>query len=275
MVELKIPGTGHSERLYYWSNPGASNRRIFVHEHIPAKPAGRGIVFLNPLLDEKKRVQRFQAQTARYCADKGIVSLRFDYFGTGDSGGACHELDIGRSLDETMSLIDRVMGEHHLERIALFGTRLGADIALLLVKKDPSRFGTIHLLEPVVNGRRYLMEQRLRRQAFAKLKRLAIDDRISMGDKLYEDFQGFLWSDELVKFIETVQSEKVPLKDREIHVYKINYFASQKLVKVLTDSLAENNRVSLHQYDAKDFWSSMDPLDTRALSRFLAEAFNV
>lgn len=274
MVDVKIPGTGHRERLYYWCEPHSAGRKIFVHEHIPAEPNGCGVVFLNPLLDEKKRVQRFQAQTARYCADKGIMSLRFDYFGTGDSEGASYELDLEHSLEEALLLIDRWTREYHLETLLLFGTRLGADIAVQLAKREPARFRTLHLLEPVVNGRRYLMEQRLRRQAFAKLKMLIMEDQVNINGKPYEDFQGFLWSGKLVRFIEELRSDQAQLKNHKIHIYKINYFASRKPINELVDRLSEHNKVSLHPCDGKDFWSSMDPIDTKTLSMFLAEAFN-
>jgi hypothetical protein len=66
---------------------GTAQRRLFGAFH-PAQGTTRGLVLLcPPLLHEHMRSYRFFSQMADRLAEAGLACLRFDYFGTGDSGG--------------------------------------------------------------------------------------------------------------------------------------------------------------------------------------------
>ena len=56
------------------------NSKLFAHMYFPDSEPKIGYVFLNPLFEEKKMVQQFQAQLARSLVNQGAAVLRFDYF---------------------------------------------------------------------------------------------------------------------------------------------------------------------------------------------------
>ena len=92
------------EELYYTEIKGKS---YFVYEHIPDEITGLPFIFLNPLFDEKKRSQKFYAETAREFCKHGIPVIRFDYYGSGDSEGKLYELNLSELFISVKSLIDK------------------------------------------------------------------------------------------------------------------------------------------------------------------------
>ena len=62
------------EKLYYNAIMGKSH---FIHEHIPERIENDPYIFLNPIFDEKKRSQRFYAQTAREFCKMGIPVINY------------------------------------------------------------------------------------------------------------------------------------------------------------------------------------------------------
>src|SRR5690554_4364261 len=66
---------------------GLPERQLFGVFH-PAHGVTRAVVLMcPPLLHEQVRSYRFFAGVATLLAESGLACLRFDYFGTGDSGG--------------------------------------------------------------------------------------------------------------------------------------------------------------------------------------------
>lgn len=267
MAEVTLSG-GSTERLSYWKPDGVNERSLFLHEHIPARESSIGILFLNPILDEKKRSQRFQAQTARILCEAGMTVIRFDYFGTGDSFGASYEFDLEQSLVDTTNLIETMTQRHQLKRMHLMGIRSGADLALQLVNRGVVTLDELHLVEPVADGKRYLLEQRIRRKAFYKLNHLTVDDQIMINSEPFEDHQGFPLSKSVLSFLSHMSAADFSFSEKKIHIYKSSYFASEKPIRSLADHLkSKNNSVFTHQVPIKEFWASMTPLPTLELSR--------
>src|SRR5690554_2729652 len=154
------------EELYYKE---INNRWLFFHEHIPEEIAGPPFLFLNPMFDEKKRSQKFYAETAREFCKRGIPVVRFDYYGTGDSEGQLFEMSIHESLKAVQVIIETILSKYQTQSISLLGLRIGADFALEVESQMPKCINELVFIEPVVNGKRYLSEQRSRRKIFHKL----------------------------------------------------------------------------------------------------------
>src|SRR4051812_19656384 len=118
-------------------------RPVPVHFGEPAAPlfgmyhAGRaaasrrcGVVLCNPIGDDLVRAHRTLRHLAERLAEAGFPVLRFDFHGTGDSGGderdparvATWQGDVARAIDELVS-------RSGAQEIALVGLRMGATIA--------------------------------------------------------------------------------------------------------------------------------------------------
>ena len=91
-------------------------------------------------------------------AEAGFPVLRFDYFGCGDSAGFFEQATVERWQIDIDAAIDQIAELSGLSRVALFGLRLGASLALLKAR-PPEKITRLVLWEPIIDGRRYVEKQ--------------------------------------------------------------------------------------------------------------------
>jgi alpha-beta hydrolase superfamily lysophospholipase len=119
-----------------------------------------GVVLCRPMGYEALCSYRTYALLAETLARAGFDVLRFDYHGTGDSAGA--DTDAGRvtawvgSIEAAVAHIKRTAG---VSRIALFGARLGATLAVEAANRMGGVEGLV-LWAPCVTGRAFVREMR-------------------------------------------------------------------------------------------------------------------
>ncbi len=124
------------ETPFYFEHRGSSLYAM-LHTPVAPAPARLGVVVCPPFADEAFRTHRELVVLARRLAAAGIAVLRFDYRGTGESGGAFEDFgledwrtDIGRAIE----VLEQRAGVHD---IALVGLRLGAALAAATAETDP------------------------------------------------------------------------------------------------------------------------------------------
>ncbi len=110
---------------------GTGSATLFgLHDPAAAPRKRIGVVLLNPLGWEALRAHRTLRLLASRLAAAGYDALRFDYAGTGDSGGDVREVtsaaawrrDIGQAVDELKDVAA-------VSRVVLVGLRAGAVLA--------------------------------------------------------------------------------------------------------------------------------------------------
>ena len=138
---------------------GSSHRQLFGAYHAPE--AGRekraGVVLCHPLGHEYLRAHRAFRNLAALLAAQGLHVLRFDYFGSGDSGGDDAEMTMEQCLADIDTAIDELKDTAGIARVSLVGLRLGATFAALTAARrgDVDR---LILWDPVSDGAAYLDE---------------------------------------------------------------------------------------------------------------------
>lgn len=252
------------EELYYTD---INDKSHFIHEHVPDEIKRVPFIFLNPLFDEKKRSQKFYAETARKFCTHGIPVIRFDYYGAGDSEGQLYELNLPEQLKSVKSIIDKTLKKFQTDKINLFGLRFGADLAIEFASQYPQYVNQLILIEPLVNGKRYLIEQRSRRKIFHRLNRMTdVPDNIIINGKHFEDHQGYPISEDNNSFLEKLDSLNTALSNVNVFLIKLNTISSRKSIVQLKNQLEENNEVSYLTILCDDFWANLEPIDTYKLS---------
>ncbi|MGH9043515.1 MAG: hypothetical protein ACRDVP_01505, partial [Acidimicrobiales bacterium] len=138
---------------------GPKSHPLFGWVHSPVGGLARGAVVLcPPLALELAATQSCYRELARGLARSGMVAVRFDYEGTGDSSG---EDDGPARVEAWLSSIEeavKLAGACGAERISLLGMRMGA----LLAAASLGRLGPIAdlvLWDPCSSGRSFLREQ--------------------------------------------------------------------------------------------------------------------
>jgi len=111
---------------------GATERPLFGFYHPPKPGPWRavGVVLCRPIGTDQTRSDRVYRHLAERLAAAGFACLRFDLFGTGDSGGDERtEGLVPAWLDDIALAAAELRARSGARTIALFGLRLGATLA--------------------------------------------------------------------------------------------------------------------------------------------------
>lgn len=139
---------------------GPPARQLYGVFHPPAEPShpASGVLLCSPFGQEAVRTHRFYRIMAERLARAGIAVLRFDYFGTGDSGGDDDHGDLaGWIADATVAHAELTRRARCTQAI-LAGARLGGTIAWFAAATLEGKVDGLLLWEPVVDGAAYLRE---------------------------------------------------------------------------------------------------------------------
>jgi pimeloyl-ACP methyl ester carboxylesterase len=129
--------------------------------------ARHGVVLCSAFGYDAYCTHRGWRMLAEEIAAAGMIALRFDYPGAGDSAGVeedPHRFDAW--LESIVAAVRWLRAQTGVETVSLVGMRLGATFAALAA----ARLGDIDglaLLAPVVTGRGYLRELRMQRRKWA------------------------------------------------------------------------------------------------------------
>lgn len=137
---------------------GAADRKLFGAFHRPERrrPDPVAVLICNPLGQEYVRCHRMLKTLADRLERSGIASLRFDYFGTGDSAGDDEDnlfsgwaADIKTAHEELLRRVGRC-------KVIWLGVRLGAVAALKAAPTMAQPPAGLVLWEPIGPGPAYL-----------------------------------------------------------------------------------------------------------------------
>jgi pimeloyl-ACP methyl ester carboxylesterase len=142
---------------FYFGTPG---RRLFgIYEPAAQGSAGRrAVVLCNPWGSEYIYAHRSLRQLAIRLSAAGIHTLRFDFFGTGDSGGELAEADLRGWEDDIELAIEEVQEMAGVRRVSLAGLRLGATLAARVAARRGPDVEALALWNPIMSGVAYRRE---------------------------------------------------------------------------------------------------------------------
>ncbi len=144
-----------SEIPFYF---GPSAQPIFGWLHIPDGRITGGVVLCPAIGMEELSAHPAYRHLSQQLSSQGIVALRFDYPGTGDSAG---DLESSGILDRWRQSIDAAIDVLHnggVDRVGVIGLRLGAVLASEI--PDRSSIDALVMWDPIASGRAYLRGQR-------------------------------------------------------------------------------------------------------------------
>jgi pimeloyl-ACP methyl ester carboxylesterase len=132
----------------------------FYHGATAARPE-LAFVLSHPFGEEKLWSHRVFVSFARELAERDWPTLRFDYMGTGDSGGELRDSSIESHVGDLHAAIchlRQLVGPE--TRIGVAGLRLGASVAALLAERQPEGVitGPMLLWDPIIDGWTYMQE---------------------------------------------------------------------------------------------------------------------
>lgn len=137
---------------------GDPTRYLYASLHRSAVPGARlGLLFAAPLFHEQPRSRRLLAELASGLAAMGLPSLRFDFFGTGDSAGSSDQTDF-TSICTDLTLAARALrAKAGVDRVAVLAWR-GAALPVARWLLEGGTSAPVILWEPIVDGAQWLKE---------------------------------------------------------------------------------------------------------------------
>ena len=114
-------------------DPGDGRRIAYRHRPAKAKIKGPNLVFLPGYASDMEGTKANEIDT--FAAVAGLAYLRFDYSGTGSSGGDFADGTLDRWLDEVVSAIDMLVEGP----VVVIGSSMGGWLALHAALKRPDR----------------------------------------------------------------------------------------------------------------------------------------
>jgi alpha-beta hydrolase superfamily lysophospholipase len=143
---------------FYFESQGQS-LFAWLHHAEPRPPAGHGVLICPPVGHEQVHAHRSLRHLAEGLAGAGFSVLRFDYHGTGDSGGTDEDPDLVATWLANIRDARQWLAQHvGCRRVSLIGLRLGATLAAQ-VAAGLAVDGLL-LWAPVVKGRSYVREMK-------------------------------------------------------------------------------------------------------------------
>ncbi|MBY4127462.1 alpha/beta hydrolase [Rhodococcus fascians] len=156
--QLPITETGVPGRQSTWF--GTAALPLLGAVHIPEGSVARGAVVLAPPIG-KEQVDSYRGLVLlaqRLCA-QGLLVLRFDYPGTGDSAGGQDDDGIVEQWQSSVVTAVDFVRRCGVRDVAVVGLRAGSLLAASVAHRCGPLTGMV-FWDPVVSGRSYLREQR-------------------------------------------------------------------------------------------------------------------
>jgi hypothetical protein len=130
--------------------------QLFGLYHGVAGAARAAVLLCPPLGQDLVRSHRIYRQLSETLATRGIASLRFDYFGSGDSAGSAIEVDWQRCQVDLLTAAAELRRRSACERLVGFGARLGG--SLVLASAVAAEFSATIVWDPVLDCAAHVKE---------------------------------------------------------------------------------------------------------------------
>ena len=189
-------------------------RELFAILHRPSGAAdiGCAIVFCSAFAGEHNMSRRVLVTFARLLASQGFHVLRFDYSGSGDSGGDFRNTTIETYVADTRLAIQALRQRAPCSRVGLLGLRLGSLVGAMTCAADDIDF--LVLWAPVVDVRR-LFDGLLRsclatQMAYEHLvapNRAELKQRLLAGEEV--NMGGYLLTGEMIRWADSFEIERI------------------------------------------------------------------
>ena len=219
------PGTSETPLWF-----GPEGRPLFGWLTSPTGGLARGgVVCAPPIGREARAARRAMRSLTTSLAAQGFVTLRFDYDGTGDSGGGFDDIGRDRLWVDSVAEATGYLRSLGLESVSAVGMRLGATLIGAAANSHQLNFSSVVLWDPCESGQSYLREL----HALEAIRRA--DFRIVPGGTI--ETSEFVFSPQATEEIRRLSLSKstvVPFAGRTLVMARSDRAASARLRTHLT-----------------------------------------
>ena len=248
----------------------AAGRRLCLY-HAPHGPCRAALLYAPPFAEELNKTRRMAALQARALAAQGVAVLQIDLYGCGDSDGDFADARWAGWLDD-LHLGAAWLQARHPGAIGLWGTRLGALLALDYARQARHRPGPILLWQPVSSGAAYLNQFLRLRQAGAMLSGAERSDNAALRAQLQRaplEVAGYALHGALAEAIEALDGAALaPPAAVPVHWFDLGApgrTLAPGAAMVAAQWRAGGATVHTHLVDGPAFWATQETTECPAL----------
>jgi pimeloyl-ACP methyl ester carboxylesterase len=138
---------------------GGGERRLFgVYEAARRIDSTRAAVLCPAWGTEYIHAHRAMRRLAKMLTAENVHTLRFDYFGVGDSAGETEAGGLRGWETDIRTAVEELKDSTGARQVSLVGLRLGATLAANVAVEEAANVGSLVLWDPVVYGTEHLAE---------------------------------------------------------------------------------------------------------------------
>ncbi len=132
------------------------------------RPRNAAVLLCNPMGVEAMQAHRLYRVLAEQLELSGFTVLRFDYGGSGDSGGGPECASVSSWLGDVVTAAGELAAATSGKRLVIAGARMGATLAALATSRLSLRARQVVLWDPVIDGLTYLRDLAAAHRAFMR-----------------------------------------------------------------------------------------------------------
>ena len=198
-----------------------------------------------------------------------ILSLRFDFYGHGESDGRFEDITITEGYEDILSAIDYVRNLGYVNKIALFGTSFGGVCSVLAASKSKN-LAALGLKAPALEMAKS-RKMRLGLEGIEEWKEKGFVEhqnhegrKFRLNYSFYEDASG-------IDAYEAAKNIHIPTlmvhgdKDDNVPIIQ-----SEKLTKSIKNSVLEEIKGANHFFDKKEHYDQANELFLKFFKEVLA-----
>lgn len=108
------------------------NQKLRGSLHVPSEPSGQGVIVCHGMLSNRSSIKH--QSLCRALTDRGLMSLRFDFSGRGESEGTTEEISYERQVDDLSCAFDLMRKE--VDTLSLTGSSMGGAVVVLFAGSE-------------------------------------------------------------------------------------------------------------------------------------------
>ena len=243
---------------------GSSASPLFGIFEAPADKVakGHGVVLCPPVAQEHVRTHSLMRLVSAALVRAGYHTLRFDWFGVGDSAGSYEQATLTRWNDDVVQASTELRDLSGVRKVSLFGVRVGATIALRAARQIKATH--VIALDAVLDGVAHVLSQRaIHTEALASSKRYWQRSATPRG--VDRELVGFRVSDEFLAELRNIRRDAL-LDLTSIRVTLLESSSRQEARAYLDTLTGAGVSTSHGEVELTSSWDLATAVEERVLS---------
>lgn len=246
---------------FYFGDPP---RVLFGLRHCAGLMRKGDLLVCAPLLQEGIRCQRALWTLGQALASQGVETLRFDWYGSGDSHGNSRDIKVPGLVSDIALASNRLGGAHASTRNRMLALRSAA-LPLLLHAAASAAPVDVVLWAPVLDGRALVSSWREQHQRQLHAAGRFLKPPLAAQD---DELLGFVLDDALLDALQALQTDQMTLPAGS-RILLVQWQALPSTDQFMRRQTAAGVTVDCLQLDPQDEpdWDNPDHFETQIFPR--------